>query len=65
MGYTQRLKTKLKGQNGDDVPGPGTNKATSEPPQRRESERETNAVNGSSLVEIPKPTGIYILIQHI
>lgn len=63
MGYTQRLKTKLKGQNGGDVPEPDTNKAI-EPPQRRESERETKVVNGLNLVEIPKPKGICILIHH-
>lgn len=56
MGYTQKLRTKLKGQDGHDVPEPGTNKAN-EPPQRRESRRETKAVNGLNLVEIPKPKG--------
>jgi cytochrome P450/NADPH-cytochrome P450 reductase len=63
MGYTQRLRTKLKGQYGDDVPEPGTNKAANEPPQRRETERETKTVNGLNLVEIPKPKGFYP-IQH-
>lgn len=56
MGYTQKIRTKLKGQDGHDVPEPGTNKAN-EPPQRRESRRETKAVNGLNLVEIPKPKG--------
>lgn len=56
MGYTQRLKTKLKGHHGDHVLEPGIDKAVG-PPQRRESERETKTVNGSNLVEIPKPKG--------
>ncbi|KAM0486342.1 hypothetical protein ACHAPX_001048 [Trichoderma viride] len=61
MGYTQRLRTKLKGQYGDDVPEPGTNKAANEPPQRRETERETKTVNGLNLVEIPKPKGLPVI----
>lgn len=64
MGYTQRLKTKLKGQHGDNVLGPGTNKAV-EPPQRRESERETKNVNGLNAIEIPKPKGSCIQITLV
>ncbi|KAK6444461.1 cytochrome P450 / NADPH-cytochrome P450 reductase [Trichoderma asperellum] len=60
MGYAQRLKTKLKGQNGDNVLDPGINKAV-ESPQRRESKRETKAVNGFNIVEIPKPKGLPVI----
>lgn len=63
MGYAQRLKTKLKGQNGDKVLEPGINKAA--PTQRRESEHESKAVNGLNIIEIPKPKGRYIQITFL